>query len=264
MVKTIGCFIFLSLLAATSGARADEIEVASCTGANCIPSSPSYFYLDGPTSSLIPTNDGIAPLLAAGASATDTFSWSSGSFSLTNGTVDANSALGGEGLSASLLEELSFGVTVTDSTGTAGTISIIVQQNIATPSVTPPPYDLLGESSLSGSCSSNTAGLIYANSQLGEYPTGSFNVVCSTKEFDDSASGLIPYYAADGEFYEQADFFFNADGGVSESMNLPLGESNSVPDPQIGTTPVPESPTALLLAAGLLSLTGVLRRPMSR
>jgi MYXO-CTERM domain-containing protein len=75
-------------------------------------------------------------------------------------------------------------------------------------------------------------------------------------------SGVIPYYAADGDFYEQAFFTFNADGSVSESMTLPLGGTVPVPDP-LTVTATPEPPSAFLLGAGLLGLAGLRfsRRP---
>ena len=256
MVKAVGGFLFLFLLAATSVARADEIEVGWCTGlvtsffglVPCYPTGgAAYANVTGSTP--------ITDPLPANQSGTDPFSWSMGVLSLT-GTIDAGSQLSGVGLNGSLNEGLSITATATDSTWVVGTIELIVQQNITTPAVAG--FGLLtGQSVLNGSCSSNTAGSITATTQVGGYPLGNFDsVACSTAPgFNLTGNGIIPTYAADGYFYDQIDFNFSATG-VSESMTLPLSGNLPVPDPQPVTT-TPEPPAGLLLATGLLGLLGL-------
>jgi len=141
------------LLVVPKASRADNIQVGFCEGAGCTVSS--FQTITGSTP--------ISPL----SSGSDSFSWSSGPFSL-SGTVDsgANGPLG-ENITGDLL---SVGVTANDSSGVAGSVELIVQQTL---SVNPPietqlplltgyplpnlpgnVFALPGSSFLSGSCNS--------------------------------------------------------------------------------------------------------------
>ena len=210
-------------------------------------------------SSLI-TVTGATPItnpLPAGQSATDSFSFPSFAPFEVSGQVDASNVLSGSGVGTTLTGGVSFTADVTDPTGLPGTIELVIQQSLTTPMANS--FGVFtGTSFLQGTM--NAAAVadgasVTGNVQTGGYFLGNFDQGAALS-FNDTGSGLIPSYAADGYFYEQVFLNFGADAnGSDEEITLPLGGSLTVPDPMMATTPEPAS--IILLVSGLVGAAGM-------
>lgn len=228
--------LLVMVLTGSSLLMADSIEVQKCQLGSC------------DTANL---TGSLPDPLPAGQSGTDNFAFPSFAPIEIEGQVQASDVVAGTGLGSTLTGGVAFTLEVDDLTGEAATISVIVQQTVASPGAT---GDITGTSYLQGTM--NPAAVadgdsLTAGVQSGGYYIGSFTQGAAAT-FDDSGSGLIPGYAADGYFYENVTITFNADPtNAEESVDLPLSGSFTVP---YQATPTPEPGCLVMLAGGALSL----------